>query len=130
MTELEKRLIGELTNFAEQYAKDQKRLTEQVVRLAAQYAQDQKRLTGQVERLEEDMRQFTRQYVKDQRRVVERMKAMKRLTGQVERFEMGTEGVETRLKEILDTKQKTFDDLIETIGRPGVPEIVALFSEP
>ena len=87
MTELETRLMNELTNFAEQYAKDQKRLTEQVVRLAAQYTQDQKRLTGQVERLEEDMRQFTRQYAKDQKPVVERMKAVKRLTGQVERFE-------------------------------------------
>ena len=38
--------------------------------------------------------------------------------------------VETRLKEILDTKQKTFDDLVEAIGKPDVPEIVALFSEP
>ena len=52
-----------------------RQLSEQVERLAAQYAQDQKRLTGQVERLEEDLNQFTRQYVKDQRLVVERKKA-------------------------------------------------------
>ena len=38
--------------------------------------------------------------------------------------------VETRLKEILDTKQKTFDDLVETIGRSDISEIVELFSEP
>ena len=66
--------------------------------MAAQYAQDQKRLTGQVERLEEDLNQFTRQYVKDQRRVVERMKAMKRLTGQVERFEGEVKRLVSQLK--------------------------------
>ena len=73
-------------------------MTEQVVRLAAQYTQDQKRLTGQVERLEEDMRQFTRQYAKDQKPVVERMKAVKRLTGQVEHFEMEVKRFVAQLK--------------------------------
>ena len=52
----------------------------------------------QVERLEEDLNQFTRQYVKDQRRVVERMKAMKRLTGQVERFEGEVKRLVSQLK--------------------------------
>ena len=61
MTELEQRLMNELTNFAEQYAKDQRQLTEQVERLAAQYTQDQNRLDWKVERFETEVRRFVEQ---------------------------------------------------------------------
>ena len=38
--------------------------------------------------------------------------------------------VETRLRQILDTKTKTFDDLVEAIGRSNVSQFAELFSEP
>ena len=91
MTELEQRLIADLSRLAEQYEREQtqlaaqvKSLSEQVQGLAEQYRRERKQLAVQVERLKEDIKTFAQQYANDQKREKDRYQG---LPLQLNRFE-------------------------------------------
>ena len=115
MTELEQRLLGNLSRFAEQYEREQtqlaaqvERLQEDIKKLARQYANDQKRQKDQFQGFPLQLRKFE----KDVQLFVEQVK---KESGQRERLESRIEAL-ADLSWRVENLSSAFDSLRENLN--------------
>ena len=119
MTELEQRLINDLSRLAEQYEREQKQLAEQVETLAEQ-----------VERLQEDMKQFAQQYATLQKDQYQRLpmqlskfeKDVQLFVAQVKKEREQRDRLESRIEELgglsgrVESLTKAFNEVRENLN--------------